>query len=165
MVSIPTLAGLVFVTLVVAAMPVVLYRKLRTRFALVPREPILGIAVFALFAMVIERALHGFVLGNAVTSHWLSNPVVFVVYGALAAGVCEEAGRFAGMKWLIRREPGALERHGPALGYGIGHGGRKPGSSARWCRRSGSCMQSSRITARSTPISKARRSTPSRAFT
>ncbi|WP_248319899.1 MULTISPECIES: YhfC family intramembrane metalloprotease [unclassified Caballeronia] len=123
MVSIPTLAGLVFVTLVVAAMPVVLYRKLRTRFALVPREPILGIAVFALFAMVIERALHGFVLGNAVTSHWLSNPVVFVVYGALAAGVCEEAGRFAGMKWLIRREPGALERHGPALGYGIGHGG------------------------------------------
>jgi uncharacterized membrane protein YhfC len=27
------------------------------------------------------------------------------------------------MKWLISREPGALDRHGPALGYGIGHGG------------------------------------------
>jgi len=123
MIGIPTLASLAFVTLIVAAMPIVLYRSVRARFGLVPREPILGIAVFALFAMVIERALHGFMLGNPVTSKWLANPVAFVVYGALAAGICEEVGRFLGMKWLIRREAGALDRPGPALGYGIGHGG------------------------------------------
>lgn len=123
MISLPTLASLVLVTLVVAAMPVALYRRMRPRFGLVPREAILGIAVFALFAMVIERALHGFMLGNAVTSQWLSNRVAFVAYGALSAGVCEEVGRFLGMKWLIRREPDALQRRGPGLGYGIGHGG------------------------------------------
>jgi len=123
MISLSTLGSLVLVTLVVAAMPIVLYRRMRPRFGLVPREAILGIAVFALFAMVIERALHGFMLGNAVTSKWLANPVAFVVYGALAAGVCEEVGRFLGLKWLIRREPAALQRRGPGLGYGIGHGG------------------------------------------
>ncbi|WP_244815941.1 YhfC family intramembrane metalloprotease [Caballeronia sp. Lep1P3] len=123
MVSLSTLASLVLATLIVAAMPIVLYRKVRARYGLVPREPTLGIAVFALFAMVIERGLHGFVLGNSVTSGWLTNPVVFVIYAALAAGVCEEVGRFLGMKWLIRRDPATLGRAGPALGYGIGHGG------------------------------------------
>jgi uncharacterized membrane protein YhfC len=123
MVSVSTLLCLALATLIVAALPIVLYRKLRPRFGLVPREAILGIGVFALFAMVIERALHGFMLGNAVTVGWLANPAVFVIYGALAAGVCEEVGRFLGMKWLISREPGALDRRGPALGYGIGHGG------------------------------------------
>ncbi|MDR5738304.1 MULTISPECIES: YhfC family glutamic-type intramembrane protease [unclassified Caballeronia] len=123
MISIPTIASLVLVTLVIAAMPIVLYRRMRPRFGLIPRDAILGIAVFALFAMVIERALHGVMLGNAVTSKWLANPVAFVVYGALAAGVCEEAGRFLALRWLIRREPAALQRPGPGLGYGIGHGG------------------------------------------
>ncbi|GJH17784.1 YhfC family intramembrane metalloprotease [Caballeronia novacaledonica] len=123
MVSVSTLLSLALATLIIAAMPIVLYTKLRPRFGLVPREAILGIAVFALFAMVIERALHGFMLSNPVTSAWLVNPAIFVIYGAIAAGLCEEVGRFLAMKWLISREPGALDRHGPALGYGIGHGG------------------------------------------
>jgi uncharacterized membrane protein YhfC len=107
----------------VAALPVVVYRKTRPRFGFTSREAILGVAVFALFAMVIERALHGFMLSNPVTSGWLMNPALFVVYGALAAGICEEAGRFLAMKWLISREPDALSRPGPGLGLGIGHGG------------------------------------------
>ncbi|MDR5878138.1 YhfC family glutamic-type intramembrane protease [Caballeronia sp. LZ032] len=123
MVSVSTLLCLALAALLIAALPVVLYRKLRPRFGIVPRETILGVGVFALFAMVIERALHGFVLANAVTSGWLASPAVFVVYGALAAGVCEEVGRFLAMKWLISREPGALDRVGPGLGLGIGHGG------------------------------------------
>ncbi|SAK87609.1 membrane protein [Caballeronia catudaia] len=123
MVSISTLLSLVLATLIIAAMPIVLYRKLRPRFAMAPREAILGIAVFALFAMIIERALHGFMLSNPATSVWLRYPGVFIIYGAIAAGLCEEVGRFLAMKWLISREPGALERHGPGLGYGIGHGG------------------------------------------
>jgi len=123
MISVTTLLSLVLATLIIAAMPIVLYKKLRPRFAIAPREAILGVAVFALFAMVIERALHGFMLSNPVTSAWLMNPAVFVIYGAIAAGLCEEVGRFLAMKWMISREPGALDRHGPGLGYGIGHGG------------------------------------------
>ncbi|SAL85824.1 membrane protein [Caballeronia arvi] len=123
MVSISTLLSLVLATLIIAALPIVLYRKLRPRFSIAPREAILGIAVFALFAMIIERALHGFMQGNPATSVWLRYPAVYVIYGAIAAGLCEEVGRFLAMKWLISREPGALDRHGPGLGYGIGHGG------------------------------------------
>jgi uncharacterized membrane protein YhfC len=123
MVSVSTLASLVIATLVIAALPVVAYWKLKPRFGFERREAIAGIAVFALFAMVIERALHGFVLGNPVTSGWLANPIIFVAYGALAAGVCEELGRFAAMKWLIARYPAKLDNPGTALGYGIGHGG------------------------------------------
>jgi uncharacterized membrane protein YhfC len=123
MVSVTTLMSLAIATLIVAAFPVVLYRMTRTRFAIKPREVILGVAVFALFAMVVERALHGFMLSNPATSAWLMNPAVFVVYGALAAGICEEVGRFLAMKWLISREPDSLTRPGSGLGLGIGHGG------------------------------------------
>jgi uncharacterized membrane protein YhfC len=91
-------------TLVVAALPFLIYRQLRQPLALRPRDAIAGVAVFALSAMVIERALHDYLLrGNATTAAFLSNPLAFVVYGALAAGVCEEVGRFLGMRLLMKR--------------------------------------------------------------
>ena len=83
-----TLTCLVLSTLFAAALPVVLYRRLRVPLGLNARDAIAGIAVFALFASVIERALNGYVLHqNATTAAWLSNPLTFVIYGALAA-VC-----------------------------------------------------------------------------
>jgi uncharacterized membrane protein YhfC len=123
MVSVLTLVCLALATLVAAAMPVVLYLRCKSRVGFERREVIVGIAVFALFSMVIERALHGFMLGNPTTLALLMTPGVFVVYGALAAGVCEEVGRFIGMKWLISRNPASPQNPGTALGYGIGHGG------------------------------------------
>lgn len=99
-----TLTCLALATLFVAVLPVVLYRRLRRPLGLSSRDPIAGIAVFALCAMVIERALNGYVLHqNETTAAWLSNPLVFVIYGALAAGVCEEVGRFVAMKLMWRR--------------------------------------------------------------
>ncbi|WP_233830403.1 YhfC family intramembrane metalloprotease [Paraburkholderia sp. ZP32-5] len=111
-----TLASLVLATLVIAALPFLIYRQLRQPLALRPRDAVAGVAVFALFAMVIERALHDYLLrGNATTAAFLSNPIAFVVYGALAAGVCEEVGRFVGMRLLIKRamaRPAANRRAG-----------------------------------------------------
>jgi len=120
-----TLTSLSLATLFVAILPVVLYRRLRGPFAFDWRATIAGIATFALFATVIERALNDYVLhGNAVTANWLANPVVFVVYGALAAGVCEEVGRYIVMRMLARRKAGApAAPDSTGLAYGIGHGG------------------------------------------
>ncbi|ASV99162.1 YhfC family intramembrane metalloprotease [Paraburkholderia aromaticivorans] len=131
-----TLSSLALATLLVAALPFLIYRRLRRPLALKPRDAITGVAVFALFAMVIERALNDYVLHrNEATAAFLSNPVAFVVYGALAAGICEEVGRFIGMRLLLKRaaakagsaalmagnaDPGA---NGTALTYGLGHGG------------------------------------------
>jgi uncharacterized membrane protein YhfC len=123
-----TLTSVALATIFVAAAPIMLYRRLRKPLALNRRDAIAGIAVFALFAMVIERAINGYLLHqNETTAAWLSNPVAFVIYGALAAGICEEAGRFIAMRLLMKR---AREKAAPAadsdstaLAYGLGHGG------------------------------------------
>ncbi|MHB9838799.1 YhfC family intramembrane metalloprotease [Paraburkholderia terrae] len=122
-----TLAVLAVATIFVALLPIYLYRRWRAPFALNRRDAIAGIAVFALSAMVIERALNDYLLReNAATSEWLSDPLAFVVYGALAAGICEEVGRFIAMRWLARRKTGGVTndaKDGTALAYGLGHGG------------------------------------------
>jgi uncharacterized membrane protein YhfC len=122
-----TLICLTITTLFVAALPIVLYWRLRSPMALDKRYAIVGIAVFALFAMVIERGLNAYVLGrNPITAAWLTHPLVFVAYGALASGVCEEAGRWLGMRWLLKKSgvaPSRAASDGPALSYGLGHGG------------------------------------------
>ncbi|MFP3561227.1 YhfC family glutamic-type intramembrane protease, partial [Paraburkholderia sp. SIMBA_049] len=83
-----TLSSVALATLFVAALPLIVYRRLRRPLALNPRDAIVGIAVFALFAMVIERALNDYVLHwNEASAALLSNPLAFVVYGALAAGI------------------------------------------------------------------------------
>ncbi|MGF6772121.1 putative membrane protein YhfC [Paraburkholderia sp. GAS199] len=130
-----TLTSLALATLFVAALPFLIYRRLRRTLALNPRDAIAGIAVFALFAMVIERALNDYVLHrNEATASFLSNPLAFVVYGALAAGICEEVGRFIGMRLLLKRAAAkqgvtladaakASSGDGTGLTYGLGHGG------------------------------------------
>ncbi|MFM0644734.1 YhfC family intramembrane metalloprotease [Paraburkholderia bryophila] len=133
-----TLSSLAVATLLVAALPFLIYRRLRRPLALRPRDAITGIAIFALFAMVIERALNDYVLHrNEATATFLANPLAFVVYGALAAGICEEVGRFIGMRLLLKRaaakaasttsitsdSAAARGDDGTALTYGLGHGG------------------------------------------
>ena len=121
-----TLVCLSLATLFVAILPISLYRRLRRSFRFDWRDTIAGIAVFALFATVVERALNGFVLhDNAATADLLTNPIAFVIYGALAAGVCEEVGRYIAMRMLARRG-GRLPntpQDSTGLAYGIGHGG------------------------------------------
>jgi uncharacterized membrane protein YhfC len=99
-----TLTCLSLATLFVAVLPVVLYRRLERPLGLSSRDVISGVAVFALFAMVIERSLNSYVLHqNDMTALWLSSPLAFVLYGSLAAGVCEETGRYIAMRLLWRR--------------------------------------------------------------
>jgi uncharacterized membrane protein YhfC len=120
-----TLISLTLATLFVAALPIALYWRLRAPMALDKRYAITGVAVFALFAMVIERGINAYVLGrDPLNLGWLANSAVFVTYGALIAGICEETGRWLGMRWLLRRAPAApASDDGPALSYGLGHGG------------------------------------------
>ncbi len=118
-----TLICLSLATLLVAAMPVLLYRRLRVPLALDWRATITGVAVFALFAMVLERGFNDYMLHmNPATAQWLTDPLAFVLYGTLAAGVFEEVGRFIAMHLLQKSRPQA-RTDGTGFGYGIGHGG------------------------------------------
>ncbi|HEY1609498.1 MAG TPA: YhfC family glutamic-type intramembrane protease [Paraburkholderia sp.] len=121
-----TLTCLSLATLFVALVPIMLYRRLRAPFALHWRDTVAGIAVFTLFATVIERALHSYVLSaDSPFAAWLTHPAVFVAYGAIAAGVCEEGGRYIAMRLIARRAAGRADAplDSTGLGYGIGHGG------------------------------------------
>jgi len=121
-----TLTCLSLATLIVAALPVLLYRRLRGPFAFDWRDTVAGIAVFALFAMVIERAVNAYLLGaNPATAEVLHEPLNFIAYGTLMAGLCEEGGRYLAMRMLLRRKgiAPADAPAGTALAYGIGHGG------------------------------------------
>ncbi|MGK8799454.1 YhfC family glutamic-type intramembrane protease [Burkholderia cenocepacia] len=116
-----TLAALIAATLIIALLPLVLFRYLRKPLALDRRDTIVGVAVFTLFAMIVERAFHGLVLSQT-PAGWLTQPLAFVAYSALATAVFEEVGRYLGMRFLARRY-GPSAGDGRGIGYGIGHGG------------------------------------------
>ncbi|KWF26629.1 YhfC family glutamic-type intramembrane protease [Burkholderia pseudomultivorans] len=117
-----TLAALIAATLIIALLPLVLFRYLRKPLALDRRDTIVGVAVFTLFAMIVERAFHGLVLSQTPAGGWLTQPLAFVAYSALATAVFEEVGRYLGMRFLARRY-GPVAGDGRGIGYGIGHGG------------------------------------------
>lgn len=92
---------------------VLLYFKKKEDISLKP--VFVGMAVFFVFTQVLERLLHQFVIGN----NLISNTWFFALYGALAAGVFEETGRFIAFKTILKK------RHEwkDGIAFGIGHGG------------------------------------------
>ena len=56
---------------------------------------------------------------NAVSRAILSSPWLYMLYGALTAGIFEECGRFCMYKTVMRRYDGRAA----AVTAGIGHGG------------------------------------------
>ena len=78
-----------------------------------------GAVFFPLFAMGLERVFHSLVLGSPLGGAISGNIWLYALYGGLAAGIFEEAGRLAAFRLVLkdRREPVT------ALSYGLGHGG------------------------------------------
>ena len=76
-----------------------------------------GAVTFFVWAMCLEQALHmvmlPFVQGSA---------ALYTIYGALAAGVFEETGRFVTYKLFLKKTT-AEGNPADAVMYGIGHGG------------------------------------------
>ena len=80
-----------------------------------------GALTFLLFARGLETGLHYLCIlsDNAVSRVILSSPWLYMLYGALAAGIFEECGRFCMYKTVMRRYDGRAA----AVMAGIGHGG------------------------------------------
>ena len=106
-----------------------------------------GALTFFLFALVLEPLMHQLFLvsDNAVSRALNASPWLYALYGALAAGVFEETGRYFAFSVLLTKR--SYPERDTAVTYGIGHGGfeamtaapraprRSPGS-GRCCRRS-----------------------------
>lgn len=81
----------------------------------------IGVAVFILFAMLIEQGVHAvcIIIDSPLSQFITSNAFVYSIYGGLAAGICEEIGRFVAFKFCMKKE----NHPDSAIMYGIGHGG------------------------------------------
>ena len=114
-VALPALVAHAIAALLIASAPVGAWLWLRRRFDLAWRDIGVGAAVFVVFALVLERTLHLYLLQlNPITAH-----VLFVIYGALMAGLFEESGRWLGLRFLVRKPGNAAT----PVAYALGHAG------------------------------------------
>lgn len=79
-----------------------------------------GAATFFLFSQVLEVLLHVYMFSiNQETATMLKNPYFYAVYGALAAGIFEEAGRVIVLKKFYTE----ARIWSGGLSFGLGYGG------------------------------------------
>jgi uncharacterized membrane protein YhfC len=121
MVSTTVLMGVLASAVLAVVWPVAIYVICRRRMTLSARNVLVGAAVFFVFSQILEKLLHLYLLkANPATAAWFhAHALGFALYGCLAAGLFEETGRYLGMRYLVR----ASDNPGPAVAYGIGHGG------------------------------------------
>ena len=120
MVSTPSLVCMGASALAAFALPVLVLLILRRRWRFSLWSCAVGALVFVVFALILEGGMHSLVF--AVLPGLRSNPALYTLYGALAAGVFEEVGRVCGFA-VLRARDRRPDDVGRALGAGIGHGG------------------------------------------
>jgi len=102
----------IFVTFVVVLGVFIYYRK-KEKINIKP--VIVGAIAFILFSQVLEKGLHFVVMKN----NFFQSTLAFTLYGAFAAGIFEECGRFIMFKTVLR------DKHNwkDGIAFGIGQGG------------------------------------------
>lgn len=108
-------------SLVLFALPIICTAiwKRRTKTGWLPL--FLGAAGFMLFARVLELGVHMvcIVSDNPISRTILGSTPLFVLYGALMAGIFEECGRYVFLRFAMKKHR-TMEDY---VLYGIGHGG------------------------------------------
>ena len=113
---------MIFSGLVAFGLPVLVFIIINKRIKLSVIPALVGCAAFVVFALVLERILHSFVLYTQADGSITlieKSPILYVLYGIFAAGIFEETARFISFSLLKKRHHGI----GTGLSYGIGHGG------------------------------------------
>jgi uncharacterized membrane protein YhfC len=120
-VSQDVLIGLAISSASATLLPIIIFILFRKSFQLSGLAVAAGAAVFILMVVVLEATMHNYILvANPVTKALFdTQPWLFAIYGAGAAALFEESGRYAAMRILASR--GA--RPSTPLAYAIGHGG------------------------------------------
>jgi uncharacterized membrane protein YhfC len=115
------IAGIAVAMLLSLGGPILIYLICRHRMTLSWRNILVGLAVFVVFALVLEQVMHYIVLQvNPTTVAWISSsPWNYVIYAVLAAALFEEIGRYAGMRLFVKPHGNP----GTGVAYGLGHGG------------------------------------------
>lgn len=119
-VPVASIIGMVISMIVAIAAPIglLIYMMKKYKASIVPF--FIGAGVFIVFALVLEQLMHLGVFAAAGGQEKLSENVwIYGLYGATAAAVFEETGRYIAMKFLFKKRRDRIN----TLMYGIGHGG------------------------------------------
>ena len=96
----------------------IIYLKIKYKVKL--KTFFIGMLAFFIAVQVLEALINYYLLSaNKATSEFiLGNPIVYMLYGGLMAGIIEETARFISFKYLIKDRDNMT-----AITYGLGHGG------------------------------------------
>lgn len=110
-----TIAALITAAALAFIIPIgaVIVFKVKNRGVWLPAA-LVGAGTFIVFAMILERILHAVMLPVVQGS-----TVGYILYGALAAGIFEETGRYIAYKLVMKNHLTAKN----AVMMGLGHGG------------------------------------------
>ena len=114
-----TMAGLYFSLCIAFGLPIVLAVLVRKKLHSKVWPVFVGAAVFLIFAMVLEQAIHMLVLRSDFGLKITGSAVLYGLYGGVMAALFEEGGRYIAMRFVMRR---SLNKEN-AIMYGVGHGG------------------------------------------
>ncbi|MGC5326182.1 YhfC family intramembrane metalloprotease [Brevibacillus sp. SYSU BS000544] len=117
MVSQWSMIGMIVQGMIAFLFPLCLFIYFRRTYKITYYPVFVGALVFFVFSQVLEKLLHLVVINPA--QPLIHNPFLVATYGALAAGLFEEVGRYVGFKLLLKKQ----RDYKDGLSVGIGHGG------------------------------------------
>lgn len=115
MVGSSTIAAFIIAILICFLFPIAFAAFFKIKYKISLKAVFTGVAVFILFALILEQIMHFFVLKKGL----ITNTILISVYGALAAGIFEEGGRLIAYSTLLKGK----NEWKDGIAYGIGHGG------------------------------------------
>lgn len=116
MVSNLAILAMVISVILAIGFPIVLVIYFIIKYKRDHKPIMVGVLIYIIFAIILEQVLHGFVFTNSIFSQ---NPLIYAIYGGLAAGVFEETGRLFAYKVIMKKS----RQWKDSIAYGIGHGG------------------------------------------
>lgn len=96
--------------------PVVFFLYFKRSVKLAWKPIIIGAGVWILFTQVLEKLLHVLVITQTPLMQY---PFYFGIYGALAAGIFEEVGRYIAFSTVLKK----FRSWQDGISFGLGHGG------------------------------------------
>lgn len=120
MVSIASIICMVFSLLLSIGVPLGLIIFLKKKYKVSLKVVFVGMIAFFIATQVLESSLHLYFLKvNVTTAKFLTNPIAFMLYGGLMAGIFEETARLVCYKFIIKKNRSFID----GITYGVGHGG------------------------------------------
>ena len=116
MVSNAAIFSMAIAIIISVGTPIGLLIYFRKKYRISYKAVIVGSLTWIIFSQVLEKLLHLAVLNS---TQILAYPLIFAMYGALAAGVFEEVGRYIFYKLFLKGKTEWKD----GVAFGIGHGG------------------------------------------